>query len=314
MRSTSLIWSTCPPSGVSQVWNKQRKDEVLIDVEDVALGHEAKMRWNPCDKWVFSEAIVHDPLIGTDTFERAQEVMAAKGAGRNMRERHRTRNRYVLRGLVHCGLCGRRMQGQQSREQLFYRCRFPNEYGLANKVRHPRNVYLAERDLVGPLDDWLSTCFAPHRLRDTIDALHQAQADVEADPAVLAATRTVEECDRTLARHRAALEAGADPQLVASWMAETQARRAEALSRSAPGTARRKMSQEEIQALVDGLVSIRQVLAAADPDDKAEVYRRLNLRATYHPGKRTVRVETNLDPHSWGYGLCPRGDLNPHAR
>jgi hypothetical protein len=35
-----------------QVWNRQRRDEVLIDVEDVALGHATKMRWNqesaPC--------------------------------------------------------------------------------------------------------------------------------------------------------------------------------------------------------------------------------------------------------------------------
>lgn len=29
------------------VWNKQRKDEVLIDVNNVALGHEAKLRWKP---------------------------------------------------------------------------------------------------------------------------------------------------------------------------------------------------------------------------------------------------------------------------
>jgi hypothetical protein len=29
-----------------QVWNKQRTDEVLIDVEDVSLGHENKHRWN----------------------------------------------------------------------------------------------------------------------------------------------------------------------------------------------------------------------------------------------------------------------------
>jgi hypothetical protein len=29
-----------------QVWNKQRKDEVLIDVEDVASGHATKMQWN----------------------------------------------------------------------------------------------------------------------------------------------------------------------------------------------------------------------------------------------------------------------------
>ena len=31
----------------SSVWNRQRRDEVLIDVvDDVALGHETKMRWN----------------------------------------------------------------------------------------------------------------------------------------------------------------------------------------------------------------------------------------------------------------------------
>ena len=29
-----------------QVWNRQCRDEVLIDVDDVALGHETKLRWN----------------------------------------------------------------------------------------------------------------------------------------------------------------------------------------------------------------------------------------------------------------------------
>jgi hypothetical protein len=34
-----------------QVWNKQRKDQVLIDVDDVGLGHETKMRWNDPQAW-----------------------------------------------------------------------------------------------------------------------------------------------------------------------------------------------------------------------------------------------------------------------
>jgi DNA invertase Pin-like site-specific DNA recombinase len=34
-----------------QIWNRQRTDEVLIDVENVALGHTAKMRWNAADQW-----------------------------------------------------------------------------------------------------------------------------------------------------------------------------------------------------------------------------------------------------------------------
>jgi hypothetical protein len=94
---------------------------------------------------------------------------------------------------------------------LYYRCRFPTEYGLANKVEHPRNVYLAERDLVGPLDEWLGTSFAPHRLTETIEQVYQAQSDTEVDPASVAEARVMEECDRKLARYRAALEPTGGP-------------------------------------------------------------------------------------------------------
>jgi hypothetical protein len=38
-----------------QVWNRQRRDEILIDVDDVALGHESKMRWNDESEWVHSQ-------------------------------------------------------------------------------------------------------------------------------------------------------------------------------------------------------------------------------------------------------------------
>jgi len=55
------------------------------------------------------------------------------------------------------------------------RCRFPNEYALAGKIYHPRNVYLAERDLIIPLDTWLARAFTPHRLHDTISRMHAAQ-------------------------------------------------------------------------------------------------------------------------------------------
>ncbi|MFD3932503.1 zinc ribbon domain-containing protein [Streptomyces sp. NPDC058614] len=48
----------------------------------------------------------------------------------------------MFRGLLYCGICARRMQGQSSNERLYYRCRFPNAYAPANKSAHPRNVYL----------------------------------------------------------------------------------------------------------------------------------------------------------------------------
>jgi hypothetical protein len=48
------------------VWNKQRKDEVLVDVDDVALGHVTKMRWNDADQWITSAEPTHEPLVSRE--------------------------------------------------------------------------------------------------------------------------------------------------------------------------------------------------------------------------------------------------------
>lgn len=229
-----------------QVWSKQRKDDVLIDVEDVALGHATKMRWNERDRWVFSTEIVHEPLIDTDTFEQAQQIMAGQGRTRTTRERRRVRRPYVLRGLVHCGVCERRMQGQWTRDQPYYRCRFPNEYGLANKIEHPRNVYLAEKDVLPPIDDWLATLFAPHRIDETIRTINESQPPTKTEDAADTTSQVVAECDAKLSRYRDALEAGTDPQLIAAWTREVQARKAEALANARKTTGQRRMSEDEI--------------------------------------------------------------------
>ncbi len=75
------------------------------------------------------------------------------------------------------------------------------------------------------------------------------------------------------------------------------------------------MTKDQIRDLVELMGDIRSVLATAHPDRKAEVYRQLQLQATYHPGERQVRIEANLDPHRWGHGKCPRTILlrNLHA-
>ncbi|WP_237101257.1 hypothetical protein [Nonomuraea sp. MG754425] len=52
-----------------QVWNKQRKDEVLVDVHDVSLGHMTKQRWNDADQWIWSEQITHESLVSIEDFQ-----------------------------------------------------------------------------------------------------------------------------------------------------------------------------------------------------------------------------------------------------
>jgi len=37
-----------------QVWGHQRRDEVLLDVNDVAAGHVSRMRWNDTARWIWS--------------------------------------------------------------------------------------------------------------------------------------------------------------------------------------------------------------------------------------------------------------------
>src|SRR6266508_1592431 len=61
-----------------QVWNKQRRDEVLLDVDDVAAGHVSKMRWNPPDQWVYSAEPTHPPLVSRETFDQVQARIAAR--------------------------------------------------------------------------------------------------------------------------------------------------------------------------------------------------------------------------------------------
>ncbi|MEV7737942.1 MULTISPECIES: hypothetical protein [Streptomyces] len=196
------------------MWNKQRKDESLIDVEDVALGHQTTLKWNAKDAWVYSDQPVHPPLVNQETFEDVQRRMASRGPASGGRHVVRTRHGYVFKCLLVHGGCGPRMQGNWAHDQANYRCRFPREYAVANKIDHPLNVYLREADLCDPLDAWLTQGFAPARIEHSLTALEQAQptADIETEPL----RRALADCDRKLARHRAALEAGADPELVAT--------------------------------------------------------------------------------------------------
>jgi site-specific DNA recombinase len=228
----------------------------------------------------------------------------------------RTRHAYALKGMLFHDSCGRRMQGNWAHEQAWYRCRFPQEYALANSIDHPLSVYLREADILGPLDAWLAHAFAPTGIEHALAALEEAQP--AEGIAAEAAHRTIAECDRKLARHRAALEAGADPALVATWSREVQAQRAaaEATLRQLHNQHgnRHRMSREEIEALVDALGGLLSILQEADPADKAEVYRQLGLRLTYDHETRTVLADSRPAPPVGVVVVSDGGgDLSPRA-
>ncbi|MFF4951241.1 recombinase family protein [Streptomyces chattanoogensis] len=262
-----------------QIWNRQSKYEVLLDIEDVSLGYTTAMRWNTQNKWIISKKAVHSPLVDDDTFARVQEMLRSRAHRGAAHPVHRTRNPYLFRGRIICGSCTRRMQAQWSHHDAYYRCRFPEEYALANRIAHPRNVYLRAKWISPPLDDWLMKVFQPHCLDDTVDVM-------------AAAAEPERPIDSSAAQ------------------AETQARRvrAEADLRAAEagtGTSGR-MTRDEIARLVRSISDLTTVIRQADPQDKAEIYRRLGLQLTYTPGRQSVRVELAPDPHIAHNDKTPR--------
>ena len=177
---------------------------------------------------------------------------------------------------MRCGVC-----------KPHYRCTFLSQYAVKNKVSHPTSVYLREEQLLPEIDAWLSRKFNAVAFTSAVrefEAAHPGEPEPDEG-----AQQEIAECDAKLRQHRAALEAGADPVLVTSWMKETQARRALTQARLKKPARRRRMTEEEIMNLVTELGGIMEALKDADPADKAEIYRRIGLTLTYHPSLMTLR-------------------------
>jgi site-specific DNA recombinase len=300
---TSHAWSksavrailTNPRYTGMSVWGRQRRDEVLVDVDDVAAGHRSLMRWNDEDRWIRSPRAAHEPLITTELFESAQARRAANARRGAERKGRRTRRPYLLRGLLRCGVCHRRMQGTWNHGRPHYRCRYPAEYALTEEIDHPKAVYLREEEIEPPLDHWIARVFEPEHLEETCEQLAAAQAPSVEDEARLGAVReALVECDARLGRYREALEAGADPTVVAAWIKDVQEERRRLEHQLRGGGPTAVWSPGDIRGLVESLRDLVRVLRAARHEKKSDLYESLGLNLTYEPTERRVRVEADL--------------------
>ncbi len=268
-----------------EVWNKQRREEVLLDVEDVALGHESKMRWNHQSQWVWSEQHTHPAIVEPETFESAQDVFA--GAQRAAVRKERTRHPYLLSGLMSCALCNRKMQASWNHGNAYYRCKFPAEYAITEE-QHAKTVYVRENAIVPSLDEWIGSLFAEEHLDATCEALAAvSDLDLEDDPGrELDLRRQMKDCDTKLAQYRALLEQDSDITVVANWIGEVDRERKRLERELGRKPTSRKLNSSEIKTLVRQLKDIVAVLADADPEDKRAIYDELGVNLTYHPDGR----------------------------
>src|SRR6266508_310988 len=293
-----------------QVWNKQRRDEVLLDIDDVAAGYVGRVRWNPAGAWIFSEQPAHQPLIAKDDFDRVQAMIGARAWRHKPHTPTPTHRVYLLRKRLRCGLCQRRLQGHWVHAQPYYRCSYPPAYQAATGLAHPRTVYLREPDLLPHLDQWLARLFDPDRLDDTLDALEQASNDHTATTQQLdAAEQAIADCQRQLAQYRAALAAGADPIEVTAWINQATAAKAAAEAERARlrATTPTRLDRAALRRVVTQAGGLLTALDNADRTRRAALYDKLGIEGVYQPTQRLVVVTADL-VCQW---LVSEGGLEP---
>ena len=275
----------------NEVWAKQRRDEVLLDVEDVSGGHETVMRWNPEESWVWSAEPAHEALVTREMFDATQARMAKRAGGKGGRAAPRTNRSYSLRHRVRCGVCGRYMQGAVSGTHTYYRCKFAAEYANAAVLGHPRSVNLREDHLLPHLDAWLAGLFGTDHLDETCQVMASAAgATGSIDTSGL--KTAIRACDRKLERYRQALEAGADPVLVAGWIKQATKERAGAESRlrEAELMASQTITAFQLRAEIEAIGGLLRLLESSDPQLKARFYDEVGLEGVYDPEAQAVEA------------------------
>jgi len=280
------------------VWNRQRRNEELVDKDDAHQGYTSKMTTNDEDQWIWADERTHEPLISDELWE-ACIAQRRVGEHREAVRKPRVKRTYCLSSLIYCGECGRRMAGNWTHNESYYRCGFRSEYAGATG-KHPRWVYLRERDVTPHLDEWILRHFDPENVDATIAAMAAAQAPDDAAAARTEAARTrILDCDARLAKYRAALEGGDSP-TIAGWVREVEAERLAAQRELAGTTETDPMTEDEVRWLVEQVKAGLIGLSKAPPAQKAAMYRTLGLKLTYHPDTDTLDIEARPDAYTRG--------------
>lgn len=269
-----------------RVWAKQRKVEELIDPDDVAAGNRTRLRWRPEEEWVRPDQLTHERLIDDDTFAAVRGRLASGAQG--ARKPRSSAHAYLLRGLIFCSVCGRRMEGAwrpnrnaETPGRVLYRCVVKQNRALAHLPHHPSSMYVREDAILGRLDQWIATLTSPESLE-----AHQHPSSHDSPGEALRAR--IADLDRKISSLVAAVEAGADlPQLTDQLKRRgTERAGLEAQLRAIPRE--RQLSSQELGTAIAELGGIPKILATADPAARKKVYQSLGIRLEYDHEARRV--------------------------
>ena len=180
-----------------QVWGKQRRDEVLLDVDDVAAGHETVMRWNEEREWTWSIEPVHEPLVsrsrlrgrpGDHSLQHSPSRSTyPPGCGTPVRSTWPTHVRDLRTPDA----------GPPSSRSPLLPLPLRKRVRTLRQARPSAQRYLREDDLLPQIDEWLGDLFSPERIETTLDLLLDAVVDTQSAQLRARLEHELRHCDHT---------------------------------------------------------------------------------------------------------------------
>lgn len=273
-----------------RVWAKQQKREQLIDPDDVAAGNQVRMRWRDEGEWIRPQEGTHPALITDQMFDRARAQMSSYTDGE---AKPRTSpHPYLLRGLLYCAHCGRRMQGawrknraDGSAGRTLYRCAIRDLRALPPELAdHPPTLHLREDAVLGPLDGWIAGLVSPERLASAHDGPNESNARTTSVRARLA------EVDRKIGSLVEAIETGVSIPEIADQLQRRSKEKAGLEAQLSQLKQARRFSAQEMMKALDELGGIALILPSADPALRSKLYASLGVRLEYDHVLKRVRA------------------------
>jgi site-specific DNA recombinase len=128
-----------------QVWNRQPASHDLVDPANTGLGHRQVQRWALPGGWVISTRPSHPALVSEEDFVAIQGIRADRDTEAT------PGRRYLLAGLLRCGICGRRMESCWANSRPAYRCRHGYSSAVTPDPARPKNTYVREDHILARL-------------------------------------------------------------------------------------------------------------------------------------------------------------------
>jgi DNA invertase Pin-like site-specific DNA recombinase len=273
------------------------KHETLLDPDDVAAGHVVKFRRSSTDRTVRSRKPAHPAVVSVEQFTEVQMLRRSRAAGgleaRRKLERgpKATKRPYPLRGRVRCGYCGRRMEGTPRKDRTYYRCSArsiaPGSPVLSD---HPKNVYLPEQAVLGPVNAWIGTLFDKEHRATTIQQLTAAASSTSDNTRMKQAREKLADAKKRIRRLQQAIEAGANPAALVDALNRAEEERQAAHNDLDQIPAAHVLNCTDITVIVDELGDVGAALDRAHPASLEELYATLRLEMIYDVSTKTVDV------------------------